>query len=732
MTRMRFQLAAVLLAFCLGRAAFGQTETTIKFESANERGRVELNTRTGRITATNGVIASYSNLVLTAESASLDQTSGDITADGGVRIQMEDQLWTGEHIRFNFKTRQMSSDEFRTGKFPLFAAGAGLTADTTGHVYTARSSYITTDDVSEPFQKIRCSRLTIVPGKYIEARDAVVYLGDVPVFYFPYYYTRFDRRNYFWITPGYRTHFGAYLLGNYSWVASEQIEGRVHADYRSLRGFGGGLDTDLHLGRWGESTFKYYYLNDDDPTASSPGFTLPADRQRFEFTHLSAPYTNFTVRSTVAWFSDERLQHDFFESEHRRDPQPATFVQLEKLWPNFSLELYAQPRVNEFLETVERLPEVKLTAFRQQLGTLPVYYESESSVGWYHRRFAETNGVLTGLDYSAARADTFHQLTAPRTFFGWLNFTPRVGGRLSAYSDAGGPGGTNDEAYRGVFNTGAEISFKASRVWRGATNGWFDVDGLRHIVEPSVNYVFVPQPHPASSQLPAFDYTLPSLRLRPIEYPDFNSIDSIDSQNVLRLGLRNRLQTKRHGAVQDLLNWELYTDWRLNPDAGQTTFADLFSDLKFSPRDWITLESAVRYDLETGHFRLALHELTLSPNDRWSWGLAHWYVRDDLSGSPEALGEGNNLFRSTLFYRLNENWGFRASHFFEASTGRLEEQFYTIYRDLRSWTGALTLRVRDNLVGGDDITVALAFSLKAAPKYHLGEDAVSPERLLER
>ena len=31
----------------------------------------------------------------------------------------------------------------------------------------------------------------------------------------------------------------------------------------------------------------------------------------------------------------------------------------------------------------------------------------------------------------------------PETFFGWLNFIPRVGGRLSYYSHATGPGATD-------------------------------------------------------------------------------------------------------------------------------------------------------------------------------------------------------------------------------------------------------------------------------------------------
>jgi hypothetical protein len=433
----------------------------------------------------------------------------------------------------------------------------------------------------------------------------------------------------------------------------------------------------------------------------------------------------------ASYQSDELVLHDFFESDYRQNPQPKTFAEITKLWSNFSFDLYAQPRLNEFFETVERLPDVRLTGFRQQLGPTPLYYESETSAGYYRRRFAESTNNLAGTNnFSAARADTYHQLTLPHTFFGWLNVTPRAGGRFTYYSNDSGPGGTNDEVYRGVFNTGAEVSFKASRLWSHATNSLLALDGLRHIVEPSVNYVYVPTPNDRPPDLPQFDYELPSLRLLPIEYTDYNSIDSIDSQNVLRFGLRNKLQTKRAGQLENLLYWDLYTDWRLNPRSDQETFADAFSDLVFRPRSWITLESQLRYDINDGQWRMSVHNLTLQPSDRWSWGIGHWFLRDDLSVSTTP-GEDDNLIRSALFFKLNENWAFRAAHYYDLQDGRMDEQDYTVYRDMRSWTAGLTFRLRDSRNDSDDdYTIAFTFSVKAQPRFSLGSDSVRPSQLL--
>jgi LPS-assembly protein len=232
--------------------------------------------------------------------------------------------------------------------------------------------------------------------------------------------------------------------------------------------------------------------------------------------------------------------------------------------------------------------------------------------------------------------------------------------------------------------------------------------------------------------LPQFDYELPSTRLLPIEFPDYNAIDSIDAQNVLRLGLRNKLQTKRHGLVQNVLHWALFTDWRLNTVRGQGTFADAFSDIDLRPFSWLTVNSEVRYDLDDGALDIADHRAVIAPNDVWSLTFGHRYLRDNalLDRTTTTNDLGNNLFFTTVYYRLNENWAARVGFHFEARDGTLEEQYYTIYRDLRSWTTALTLRIRDDRSGPTDYTVAFTASLKAFPRFGLGRDAARPSVLL--
>jgi LPS-assembly protein len=704
-------------------------------------GGVEFDMATMTAHYTNGVFVKNGNTVLTADSASINQGTGEVLADGNVHIEQGDEIWTGEHIRYNFKTHQMQSEQFRMGRSPVFMSGKELTGDVTNQTYNARHAFATTDDVKDPVTRVRASRIKIVPGKYVEMWNAVLFVGDVPAFYFPYYRRNLGpHANNLNFIAGYRTSYGAYILNTYTWWLNDTVNGQLHLDYRSERGVGLGPDLDLHLGQWGNATFKYYYLNDQNPykgTNGLPDFgSVPDNRQRVYLGWQATPYTNLNVKALVNYQSDAYVEHDFFESEYRENPEPNTFFEINKYSANWSLDALSTPELNNFFDQVERLPDVRLTGFRQQLFNTPVYYDSESSVGYYKAFFAETNDVPALPTYSAGRADTFHQLTLPWTFFNWLNVTPNVGGRLTYYTSESGPGGTNDETSRAVFNTGVGTSFKASKLWAGATNSLLQIDGLRHIISPSMNYVFVPNPSASPSQLPQFDSALPSLLLLPVQFPDYNNIDSIDSENVVRFGLRNSLQTKRDGQIENLVDWNLMLDWRLNPNGNHNnldepfstkeTFGDLYSDLTFRPRTWLKTESQVREDINHGNLNMTFEQLTITPDERWSFGLSYWYLRDGFDG----FTQGENFIDSTVFYKFDDNYGFRMTEDFNVDDGRLQQQLYTVYRDMRSWTGALTFRVLNNSTGPTDFTVAVTFSLKASPSQRLGDDTVNPYHLV--
>lgn len=191
MTRLRSIPALLLCLLGLPGTVWAQQKPSWEIEALNDEGWVEFDFQTKIGVGTNGVLVRYGTAFLTAEQASVNQKSGEVVADGNVRVQSEAQLWASEHMRYNFITHQMEAEQFRTGQTPIFVAGEGLRGDYTNRVsngvYSATNAVITTDDVSVPAIKVRAKYIKIIPGDKVVAHHATLYLAGVPVFYFPYY-----------------------------------------------------------------------------------------------------------------------------------------------------------------------------------------------------------------------------------------------------------------------------------------------------------------------------------------------------------------------------------------------------------------------------------------------------------------------------------------------------------------------------------------------------------------
>ena len=709
------RVATIFCCLLLASIVFA-AQSPWQMESLTADGRLDYDISKGLMTGTKGVLVRYRPATnelaeLVAQKVTLNQKTGDVLAEEDVTLRREGFTWRCQRLEYNFMTKVIHSAEFRGGRMGNYISGRELHGTQTNKFYSAQNTFLTTDDLSEPMGRIRCRSIRVVPGDYVEMDDATLYIGSVPVFYWPKYRRSLKRHpNNIELEPGYRSAHGAYLLGTYNWTTEQGTSGGVHLDYRTQRGFAFGPEMEYLAGPWGKGEFKSYFLSDDAPGTNHLGRANSGGRVRLDWVHRMQLQTNLTALAVLNWQSDAFVERDFFESQYQRNVQPQTFLEISKLWSDYSLNFFARPQLNDYSETIERLPDIRLTGLRHQLGDTSLFYENTSSVGYYQRQFAD--GVSHR--YSAFRADTHHQVLLPQTYFGWLNVTPRVGGRLTHYGEANGRDATTASHDRFVFNTGAEISAKASRLFADAKSSWLEVDGVRHFVEPSVNYVFIPSPNRTPAELPQFDYELASPRLQSIEFPEHNAIDAVDSQNVLRLMLRNRLQTKRKGVVEDFADWAIYTDWRLKPRADQATFADIFSDFEFKPRTWITAGSELRYDVDNSLLRLAHHRVSLTPISRWAFSGGHFYYLSQPSNDSSAA---DNLAYTAVDYRLNEDWSARATHYFDAKEGSLAEQRYTIYHDFRSWTGAFDIRaINHRSSRQDEIQFSFTYSMKAFPR----------------
>jgi hypothetical protein len=376
---------------------------------------------------------------------------------------------------------------------------------------------------------------------------------------------------------------------------------------------------------------------------------------------------------------------------------------------------------------------VVLDVKRHGLFGGPIFYEGESGLADLHRNFARASGFE---DYGATRLDTFHQLLYPNTYFGWLSVVPRAGFRATYYSkvrDLGqtlfSPSGnplvpdfllpdpTHDnpivdggDSVRTVVNAGVEASFKLSREWEDTQSRTLGLDGLRHIIQPFTNFSWVSNGGTDPEAILQFDRFEPSTNLRPIDFPQFTSIDSIDHWTVWRLGVRNRLQTRRDDLTVSWLDLETYVDVNFNNPYDRTPYSNLFNKLRFTPLPWAALVINSQIPAFDNGFTEVNTNIVVQPIANLEISAGHRYLNEN------PFFNNSSLFVVGGYYRFDDNWGVGFQEQYEASTHILEQQRYSVYRDLTSWVASVGAIIRDN-GGVNEYGVLFTVTLKAFPKF---------------
>ena len=69
------------------------------------------------------------SVFLIADKGQLDQSTGEVFAEGNVTLQNEDRVFTSDRLYYNFQTKSLQTDNFRAGQAPFFVEGINIKGD---------------------------------------------------------------------------------------------------------------------------------------------------------------------------------------------------------------------------------------------------------------------------------------------------------------------------------------------------------------------------------------------------------------------------------------------------------------------------------------------------------------------------------------------------------------------------------------------------------------------------
>lgn len=730
---------SLLLGLVLSAGFAGGAIETPKNQPVEITSTGDTNYENGLATARDNVAIHIGDTDIYADSAKYNSQTHEILVQGNVRIYKDVNLYLSDHAIYNTETKQIHADEMRTDYEPYFVSGTNVTS-ISANGYRIENGSFTTHDAPDPSFHLHARTIRVYEKDYVVFQNVTFYVGNVPIFWWPYVYQSLNDAFSFSVSPSFLSSWGPSLLTKITIPITDKISGDLHLDYRIRRGMAVGFDAIMKYGKDDESLakLKTYYLQDQNPLINRtdvPRGKVSTGRYRATLEDTTKLTDDIYAIVDITKLSDRFVMQDFYQSEFRINPIPDNVISVAKTGSNYTLTGIMRFQANEFFEQTERLPEVVLDISRTPLFNGPIFYEGETGIANLHRQFASNSGSE---NYSAVRFDTFHQLTYPNTYFGWLSVVPRVGFRETYYTRTRDlsntmfqPSGNplvpdfllpdptlampikyDDGKTRAVVNGGVEASFKISREWEEVQSRALGLDGLRHIVQPFTNFSWVSNDGPDPQRILQFDRYEPSTQLRPIDFPQFTSIDSIDHWTVWRLGVRNRLQTRRDDLTVSWLELDTYADVNFENPYDRTPYSNLFNNLRFTPLPWMSVVVNSQVPAFDKGFTEINSNLVIQPVANLQLNAGHRYLNSD------PFFKNSSLFVVGGYIRLDDNWGIGVQQQYEATTRVLEQQRYSIYRDLTSWVASFGAVIRDN-GGVKEYGVLLTFTLKAFPKIGL-------------
>jgi hypothetical protein len=472
-------------------------------------------------------------------------------------------------------------------------------------------------------------------GEKIESWNNSLWIGRIPVFYFPYVIKDL-RYDWPWMrfAGGENDDWGLYGLSTWGidldpeatdFFRLEKIY--AHIDWREERGWAFGPALRYELGhRKSAGRLDTYYLNEygisdsadaeraEDDTEYGDLYQ-DEDRYRIKWEHYQDLPGEWDLRAQVEHYSDRDMRFEYFNREFNEEKEPEAYVDLRKLNDDYELEIIARKRTNDHLTQAEYLPELRFNVPGLALGQSGFYLRSETRLGVINKAFDEdladnerfAQYRTTDDDFGAFfRAHQDTRLYRPIALGKAFTLTPYVGGRATYYEDLY----DDDEGHTNTAGLyGATL--------KGRFYGSFRGGEVRHIVEPTISLV--------ANEDPTFT---------PEDIWFVDEVDLFTESHAVELALHQKIQVKRNGRIVDLLDLDISGRYLPIDDEAEHrhheghNWSPILFDAVWRPTDNLTLYGDLSWEPEANYVASGTIGTEWKYRDLFRLDFSHRYSRN--------------------------------------------------------------------------------------------------------
>jgi len=669
---------ALIIAFAaaLAPTALAQRKTDLSADST-----ITMDDVTGDLVAKPNARLVDQDLLLTADEIRYNEKTLIATATGHVVLTRIGDRLLADRLTYNRGNGTFTALNLRAGGFPFYIEGPR--ADGTRTEVVVHDATVIYREPGRWQPVIRAKTLSYSPGHYLRMTSVNVGIGN----YLPLPIARLGQdlahQAGIWnvtLDGGYRHSLGPY------------IDAAVHIPFvpgatfgpdigvYTYRGLMVGPDANYNVSIGDGSMTGYLksgYIYDlgqrltdilDNP--------VPPNRAYAEWQHNQQITPDLALNGDINWSTDSEVIRDFHAKDFVPVQEPDNFIEAIYTGPDYFASFFTRFQPNAFYPVQERLPEIRFDLVPTAIGG-GIYARLDTSVA-----HLEENPPDGGSHLESDRFDTFVGFTRPFSYKGILDFTPDLGGRYTQYWDtSGAPEGGGTERALGEIGFDADLKMSATFDY---VNPLWHIDGLRHLLTPTLSYRYIPDGDKSAEWIPPIDRSTFTNYLPIMELGDMRALDQLQAENVVRIGLNNTLQTrdKKYGST-DLLTFNVSDDFRFQRAAGQTDFSDIHAELVATPAHW--LEVRVEDAVATQHLaqRAVDATVTVREGDVWSAGFGVGYLSNSygtyyVPGLGNLPIEGLDVYHLEGRMRLNEEYEAFVRGDYDAYNHLFVDEFYGI------------------------------------------------------
>jgi hypothetical protein len=554
------------------------------------------------------------------------------------------------------------------------------------------------------------------------ARSNWVYVGGVPIFYWPTFKTNLEKPSYYLSSVKFKNDsiFGTQVYTNFDVYQLLGIEGpegtslELSADYLSERGPSIGTRFDysrptLLFGIPGTGFSDAWFIQDDglDVLGSDRMNLVPEEdtRGRILSRHRLFVTPNWELIGETGWISDRNFLEQYFEREWDSEKDFSTALRSRVYDGNRMFDIFGQARVNDFFTETEWLPRADHYWLGQDLFGERFTWSTHTSVGYAHQRVASTptdpaDAAKFALlpwetDSEGLRATTRQELSLPVSLGAW-NVVPFISGEAGFWNEDV----NQDDVTRLTGQAGLRTSLPFWRVYPNIENRLFDLRGIAHKVSLESEFFYADsnqdlerfplydslddnaQEHfrrrfifnTYGGVLPAeFDERNYALRQGMQRWVTAGSTEVVDDMTQVRMGVKQRWQTKRGLAgrerIVDLVSFD--TDFIFFPKPERDNFGEevgaINVDFRYHVGDRLTLLSDGYFDVFSQGLKVISAGAQIGRPGRGDAYIGMLSLEGPISA---------NILNGYVNYRLNEKWIVNGGAAFDfGDTGSIGQNF---------------------------------------------------------